>query len=61
MRQHSQTLGADVLRCIGYRATDGRTYTGPVRKARPDAVADAAERREAVRLSAAEQGGTLPT
>lgn len=42
MRAWNVDLETNVSRVIGYRVTDGREFTGPIRSARPDAVADLA-------------------
>jgi hypothetical protein len=40
MRRWNDDLETNVSRVVGYRCTDGQRFTGPIRTARPDAVAD---------------------
>ncbi len=42
MRRWNDDLETNVSRGIGFRVTDGDSYSGPIRRTRQDAVADLA-------------------
>lgn len=45
VKQYDESRRCDVLRLVGFRATNGTDWKGPVRKVRQDAVADVSDRR----------------
>lgn len=51
IRQHSHELQTDVIRCVGFRATNGESWSGPIRALRQDAVRDAHDHKAGIEVT----------